>query len=120
MSSGDLDDDCATVAAELVNRAREEELMAAHLRSTLPAMQAVAAALTTPADRTAGKPRRKRRTIRIARDDDGAMVAEDIEPAPVVADVGEAPAIEIEGEQAPQPKPTPGGFSDVFGSLEGL
>jgi hypothetical protein len=49
----DLDDDCAAAAEQVLTRAREEELVIASLQSSLPVMQAVAAALTALADRTA-------------------------------------------------------------------
>lgn len=115
----DFDADCADAAAAVLKRGQDDELIAAHLRETLPSMQAVATAVSRVAGEQPRRKPRRSRTIRIRREDDGAMVAEDIEPAPVVADVGEAPAIEIEGEQAPQPEPAPGGFADIFGSLEG-
>jgi hypothetical protein len=46
--------DCATAAAELLNRARDEEIIVAHLKATLPSMQAIAAAISNLADRGAG------------------------------------------------------------------
>jgi hypothetical protein len=39
----DLDCSCERAAAELIDRAREQELMVAHLRATLPVMQEIAA-----------------------------------------------------------------------------
>jgi hypothetical protein len=106
--------DCAAAAAELMDRAREEELVIASLQSSLPVMQAVAAALTALADRTADKPRRRSRTIRIARDDDGAMSAEDVEPVPAADGVEEAPAAAITEKEPAMPA---GPFSDVFGTI---
>jgi hypothetical protein len=115
----DLDDDCQAVAAELVNRGRDEELVIASLQSSLPVMQAVAAALTALADRRADKPRRRSRTIRAVYDDDGVAIGtEDVEPAPAAEGVEATPR--IEGEPAPRPEPAPsGGFADLFGSIEG-
>src|SRR5260370_25291552 len=68
MVTDDLD--CDAAATELLNRGRDEALAIAHLRSTLPAMRAIATALSLLADRRVGTPRRHR-TIRVVYDDDG-------------------------------------------------
>jgi hypothetical protein len=125
----DFDADCADAAAAVLKRGQDDELIAAHLRETLPSMQAVATAVSRVAGEQPRRKPRRNRSIRLRRDDEGVLVAEDITPAPgpsieeaskpADADVGEAPAIEIDGGQAPHPEPTPGGFADIFGSLEG-
>jgi hypothetical protein len=69
------------------------------------------------------RPRRKIRRLRIKRDANGVLVAEDL-PPPVETDgganAGEAQPIEIEREPAPQPHPEPafGAFADVFGRID--
>jgi hypothetical protein len=92
--------DCAAAAAELINRGRDEALAMAALRSTLAANQAVAAALTALADRTADKPRRRNRTLRLTHDSDGEPVVEDVTDQPEPTDGNSAEAPSIEG-QAP-------------------
>jgi len=88
VSADDLDLDCSAAATDVLNRARDEELLIASLESSLKVSQAVAAALTAMADERAGEPSRKARRIRLVHDDsDGemmAMDADDVEaPAPV-------------------------------------
>jgi hypothetical protein len=103
-------------AEQVLNRGRDEKIAIAHLRSTLPSMQAIATAPSMMADQRAGKPRRNC-TIRVVYDDDGTAIGtEDVEPALVGTRVQEAPR--IEEEPALRPEPAPGGFADVFGSTE--
>lgn len=110
VSADDLDLDCSAAATDVLNRARDEELLIASLESSLKVSQAVAAALTAMADERAGEPSRKARRIRLVHDDsDGEMMATDAddveEPAPAAADV-----------EQPVPATPAGLFSDVFGN----
>ena len=63
--------------------------------------------------RPAGKPQRRKRTIRAIYDDDGVAIGtEDIpDEVPAGTDVVDVPPIEEE--------PAPGRFANVFGSIEG-
>jgi hypothetical protein len=82
----DPDLTCERAAAQVLNRTREEHLMVAHLRATLPVMREIAAAISATDDPPASKPRRRNRTIRVAYDDEGAAIGtEDVEPTTVGA-----------------------------------
>jgi hypothetical protein len=126
-----LDLGCEQAAEQVLNRARDEELAIAYAKSTLASQQALDAALSLLADRVAEKPpsRPRRRTIRIARDEDGAMVAEDIDaPAPADADGeghrtrgsddrrqrGSAP---VNADVEPVPATPAGPFANVLGTI---
>jgi len=90
-----LDDlDCSAAASELVQRSEDEAALVQAVidstRTTQLGMQAAALAVAAIADRLTASPPRTRgdRTIKIVRDEDGAMAAEDTtgkpasEPAP--------------------------------------
>src|SRR5258706_318663 len=74
VSADDLDLDCSAAATDVLNRARDEELLIASLESSLKVSQAVAAALTAMADERAGEPSRKARRIRLVHEDSVATV----------------------------------------------
>jgi hypothetical protein len=92
----------STATPQVIDRARNDALTMAAVRSALATELAVLSAL-------AGKPQRRKRGIRVIYDDGIAIGTEDIDDAP-------APA--AEGVEAPA---APGGaFANVFGSVEGL